>query len=144
MPADPVVLIIDDHADSLRLSRLILGYQGFDVHEATHAVDGIRLALDLAGRGGLQAIVLDITLPYIDGLTAVRVLRGLPELNDVVLIALTANVAADIEQQALQAGFDYYFSKPITSHFASQVRGCIQQGRVSGADAGLNTTPADQ
>jgi two-component system cell cycle response regulator DivK len=106
---DMRILYIDDEPNNRMLVRRILMVEGFDVQEASNARDGIEMAL--ANPPAL--ILMDISMPEIDGLTATRRIRELPSLASTPVVALTALAMTGDREMILQAGCDGYISKPI-------------------------------
>ena len=89
---------------SRRLQR-----KGYDV---TMATDG-RQGVEMARSGGYDLVLMDMSLPEIDGWEATRQLRAAPETRTVPIIALTAHAMAGDRDKALEAGCDDYDTKPI-------------------------------
>lgn len=107
----PRILYIEDNADNRMLVRRILlaSDYGFTVREATNAADGIQMAQSEVP----DLILMDISMPDMDGLTATQHLRDIPELHNVPIIALTANAMEGDKERTLDAGCDGYIGKPI-------------------------------
>ena len=103
------ILVVDDHLDTNKVMRLILEAAGYHVLTAQTAAE----ALALAKAARPHIILSDLRLPKMDGLTLVRALRQLPGLQHVVAIALTGFEHPADRQEALSAGFDAYFAKPL-------------------------------
>ncbi len=105
----PKVLYIEDNFDNRLLVKRVLLAEGFEFLEAEDAQSGIRLAAEERP----DLILMDINLPEVDGLTATARLRELPGMENVPIIALTANVMKGDMERTLEAGCDGYISKPI-------------------------------
>lgn len=103
------VLYIDDDLANRVLVRRVLMAEGFDLSEADNARDGINLAVDTQP----DIILMDISMPDMDGLTATNRIREIPEIANTIVIALTANAMAGDREHFLEAGCDGYISKPI-------------------------------
>lgn len=103
------VLYIDDEPSNRLLVRRILMAEGFVVDEA----DSAALGLQKAQANPPDIILMDISMPGVDGLTATRQLRENPKLAHVPVIALTALAMAGDREMILAAGCDGYISKPI-------------------------------
>ena len=95
--------------ENLKLVRILLSKQGFEVHTATTAED----ALEMARKIHPRLILADIRLPGMDGLEMTRRLKTDPETADIAIIAITALAMKGDEQRALDAGCDAYITKPI-------------------------------
>ena len=107
--ADELVLIIEDNPKNLKLARDVLEFHGFRTLAVDNATDGILLAeLHLPA-----VILMDIQLPDMDGVSALRHLRQLPETATIPVVALTAFAMDADRERFLSAGFDGYLVKPI-------------------------------
>ena len=109
--SDPAkkILVVEDHADSLDL--LIQALE--DDYELASAANG-RQALERARELRPHLILMDLSLPVLDGWEATRRLKADVELRMIPVIALTAHAMAGDEGRAREAGCDDYVSKPIS------------------------------
>lgn len=107
----PRILYIEDNADNRLLVRRILlaSDYGFDVLEAESASKG----LHIVETEPVDLILMDVSMPGMDGLTATQQIRHNPELKDIPIVALTANAMEGDKERALGAGCDGYIGKPI-------------------------------
>jgi two-component system cell cycle response regulator DivK len=106
--------------------RDILRHTGYETLEAMTGEDGVRMAL--SERPDL--ILMDIQLPDIDGIEALRRLREVPELNAVPVIAVSASVMPDDQQKIVRSGFDAFVTKPIhMKAFLETVKRFLASGR---------------
>jgi two-component system cell cycle response regulator DivK len=104
------ILIVEDNDKNMKLVRDILQAKGYATLEAVTGEDGIRLA-----REHRPALVLmDIQLPGINGIEALRRLRADARTASIPVIAVTASVMASDRRQIADAGFDDYVPKPIS------------------------------
>ena len=103
------MLAVEDSEDTRLLMRLELEHHGFLVLEAA---DG-RSAVDVALRERPDVILMDLTLPLMDGFAAARLIRKSQKLKDVPIIAVTAHQETDFRSGAKDSGFDAYVTKPI-------------------------------
>ena len=103
-----VLVVDDDESNRYMLSRR-LEFRGYLVVTAT---DG-REAVDRARTEAPCLILMDVTLPVLDGLAATRELKSVPELRDIPVIALTAHAGPEDRDRAREAGCDDYDTKPI-------------------------------
>ena len=103
-----ILLVEDDEMNRDMLSRR-LAKRGYDV---AIAVDG-KEAVSLAGSVSPDLILMDLSLPELDGWDAARLLKASPGTRHVPIIALTAHAIADDRQKAIDAGCDDYDTKPI-------------------------------
>jgi CheY-like chemotaxis protein len=103
------ILIVDDNVQNLKLARVILANEGYEVWTAADAED----ALALLRTSRPKVILMDIQLPGMDGLQLTRQLKADPSTRSIAVIALTAYAMKGDEEKALAAGCDGYVSKPI-------------------------------
>ena len=103
-----ILLVEDNEMNRDMLSRR-LQRKGYEV---TMAVDG-RQGVEMARRGAYDLVLMDMSLPEIDGWEATRQLRAVPETRGLPIIGLTAHAMAGDREQALKAGCDDYDTKPV-------------------------------
>ncbi|NIR42845.1 MAG: response regulator [Gemmatimonadetes bacterium] len=103
-----ILLVEDNEMNRDMLSRR-LTRKG---HEVTIAVDG-QQGIDMARDGAYDLILMDMSLPEVDGWEATRQLRADAKTENVPIIALTAHAMAGDREKALEAGCDDYDTKPI-------------------------------
>ena len=107
--AGELILIIEDNEKNRRLVRDVLQFKGYQTIETESGEEGVELA-----RTRHPALVLmDIQLPGIDGITALKRLRDDPATRGIRVMAVTASAMTQDRQTILAAGFDGYQSKPI-------------------------------
>lgn len=124
----PRVLYIEDNADNRMLVRRILMAFDIDVDEADNARKGI----EMAQADPPDLILMDISMPDMDGLKATRIIRSMPELEHVPVVALTANVREGDKQSTFDAGADGYIGKPIdVDKFPDLVLEYVRSGRLT-------------
>ena len=102
------VLLVEDNEDNLIIYSTILQYGGYRVVEAH---DG-RAALAAARSAHPDLILMDVSIPYIDGLEVTRRLKADPATSHIPIIALTAHALTTDRDRALEAGCDGYIPKP--------------------------------
>ena len=103
------VLLVEDVEDTRLFMRLALEDQGFIVFEAE---DGLA-AVASAERDTPDVILMDLTLPRMDGFAAAKLMREKRELQNVPIIAVTAHQETGFRTDAKESGFDAYVTKPI-------------------------------
>jgi CheY-like chemotaxis protein len=103
------VLLVEDTEDNRFMMRRLLEMSGYHVVEATNGEEAVKLAE--AESPGL--ILMDLSLPVIDGLAATRLIRKLPNGANTPIIAVSAHDTSDFLSEALQAGCNSYITKPI-------------------------------
>ena len=122
------ILYIDDHAESRLLTQHILEAAGYEVIEAGDGPSGIRAAEAEAP----DLILIDIMMPGMDGREATTRLRGIPSLERIPIVALSAGGAQGDRERALAAGCDGYLQKPVdVDLLAAQVQAFLQGKRES-------------
>ncbi len=106
---DLKVLLVEDFEDTRLFMRLELEDQGFIVFEAENG----QIAVDMAIRERPDVILMDLTLPLMDGFEATKLIRQHDGLKNVPIIAVTAHQEDDFRSVARASGFDAYVTKPI-------------------------------
>lgn len=103
------VLLVEDTEDNRFMMRRLLEMTGYRVVEALNGEEAVKLAESETP----QLILMDLSLPVIDGLAATRLIRKLPQLKSTPIIAVSAHDTSDFQSEAIQAGCNSYVSKPI-------------------------------
>jgi two-component system, cell cycle response regulator DivK len=107
--AGELILIVEDNEKNRRLVRDVLQFKGYETIETETGEEGVELA-----RSRHPALVLmDIQLPGMDGISALKLLRQDPATRTIRVMAVTASAMTQDRQTILAAGFDAYQSKPI-------------------------------
>ena len=120
------VLIVEDNEKNMKLVRDILRHQGHHTLEAMTGEEGVRLAREHRP----DLVLMDIQLPDIDGITALRLIREDPALNAVPVLAVSASVMPDEQNKIVASGFDAYITKPIVlKAFLASVQTFLARGR---------------
>ncbi len=116
------ILIVEDNEKNMKLVRDVLQVKGYATIEATTGEDGVRLAKER-----LPALVLmDIQLPGISGIEALKQLRADPATAAIPVIAVTASVMVSDRRNITDAGFDGYVGKPLNlKEFLDAVAGAM-------------------
>lgn len=104
-----LVLLVEDTEDNRCMMRRLLEMSGYHVIEATNGVEAVRVA----EREMPDVILMDLSLPIVDGLAATRRIRQVQELKNIPIIAVSAHDTADFHSEALASGCDAYLTKPI-------------------------------
>jgi two-component system cell cycle response regulator DivK len=104
-----LVLVVEDNDKNRKLARDLLGFRGFRVAEATTATD----ALIAARAEPPDLVLMDVALPDMDGVEALRLLRSDPLTKDVPVVAVTAFAMKGDRERLLDAGYDGYVATPI-------------------------------
>jgi CheY-like chemotaxis protein len=106
-----VVLVIDDEETITGLVRMILGKEGYTVHAASNGLDGVTAASQIRP----NLILMDITMPDIDGYEATRQIKEIPSLKNVPVIFLSGKSASEDGGRAFATGGLTYMRKPFTA-----------------------------
>jgi CheY-like chemotaxis protein len=104
------ILVVEDNAKNLKLIRDVLQFSGYDVVEARSGEEGVALA----GKHAPDLVLMDLQLPGMDGIEALRLLRADPATKSVPVVAVTAFAMRNDRDRTLRAGFDGYVEKPIS------------------------------
>jgi CheY-like chemotaxis protein len=108
--ADELIMIVEDNELNRKLLRDVLRAQGYRVVETTTAEEGLQMVR--AERPRL--ILMDLQLPGMDGITALRELKSDPATKDIPVIAVTASAMPHERTRIVAAGFDGYQTKPLS------------------------------
>ncbi len=103
------VLVVDDNPTNLKLARVLLDGEGYEVLAAQDAEEALRVMEAFHPR----LILMDLQLPGMDGLELTRRLKADPRTRNIHIIAVTSYAMKGDEERALGAGCDGYISKPI-------------------------------
>jgi two-component system, cell cycle response regulator DivK len=103
------VMVVEDFEDNRFMMRRLLEMSGYRVLEAINGEE----AVEIAERERPSLILMDLSLPLLDGLAATRRIRQVKELRSVPIVAVSAHDTADFHADALAAGCNDYVTKPI-------------------------------
>jgi CheY-like chemotaxis protein len=115
--ARPLVLVVEDHEDTRFLLKTMLEMSGYRVAEATDGVEGVRLAR----REHPRVVIMDATLPRLDGISATRRIRSDSALQGVPVVFLSGNAQPGFRDAALEAGGTDVLIKPIALEVLASV-----------------------
>ena len=122
------ILIVEDNEKNMKLVRDILRHHKYETLEAANGLDGVRIA---SGRRP-DLVLMDIQLPDIDGIEALRRIRLERSLDAMPVIAVSASVMPDDQQKIVASGFDAFITKPINlKQFLATVQRLLAEGRAS-------------
>jgi two-component system cell cycle response regulator DivK len=105
---DPLILVVEDFDDAREMYRDYLEFAGFRVETARDGREGIEKARAFQP----DLILMDLSLPGIDGWEATRLLKAAPETRQIIIIALSAHALATEGDRARAAGCDGFIAKP--------------------------------
>ena len=103
------VMVVEDFEDNRFMMRRLLEMSGYRVLEAINGEE----AVEIARREHPSLILMDLSLPLLDGLAATRRIRQVKELTHIPIVAVSAHDTADFHADALAAGCNDYVTKPI-------------------------------
>ncbi len=128
----PRVLLVDDYPDAREMYSEYLQFSGFDVIEAANGMEALQRAADQAP----DIILMDLSLPVMDGWEATRRLKADSRTADIPVVALTGHALAGISEGAKQAGCDAFVTKPcLPEDLVREIRKVLDRpskGRRSG------------
>ena len=104
-----IVLVVDDSADIRDLLRLMLEMRGCCVVEATNGLEAVELAAEVRPK----LVLMDLSMPVLDGYEATRRIRAQPQLQDMLVIAVSAFCDAPNQRKAFEAGCAECVCKPV-------------------------------
>jgi len=126
-----LVLLVDDYPDNRDIYVQFLTYSGMQVEEAENG----HQALDKAFALHPDVIVMDLSLPGLDGWEATRRLKDDPRTRDIPVIALTGHALAGHSKGALDAGCDAFITKPcLPERLLDEIRALLETARTRSGD----------
>jgi CheY-like chemotaxis protein len=111
------VLVVDDHHDTAETLAVFLRMLGHDAYETSNPLE----AVDLAGALRPNVILLDLTMPKVDGYQVARQIRGQPWGESITLVALSGRGEEADKQRTRESGFDYHLVKPANFDVLEQI-----------------------
>ena len=103
------ILLVEDTEDNRFMMHRLLEMAGYQVVDATNGEEAVTFAQSARP----QLILMDLSLPVIDGLAATRAIRALDGFGKIPIVAVSAHDTSDFQAEALAAGCDSYITKPI-------------------------------
>jgi two-component system cell cycle response regulator DivK len=130
-PDKPRVLVVDDYPDAREMYGEYLEYCGFEVVQASNGMEALQRALDTTP----DIILMDLSLPVMDGWEATRRLKADKRTENIPVVALTGHALAGISEGAKKAGCDSFVTKPcLPEDLVKEIR------RVLDAQSSSSTT----
>ena len=122
----PLVLLAEDFEDARELYRDYLEYSGFSVKTATNGREAIDRAIALRP----DIILMDASMPVLDGWQATRALKANAATKDIPILALTAHAFDDARTEAKAVGCDGFVTKPcLPDDLVSRIRAILERGK---------------
>ena len=126
MAEDLTILYVEDDPNNRLLIRRVLLMEDFRVIEAVNAAEALKILENTLP----DLILMDINMPDMDGYALTAMIKGMPGLKDLPIIALTANVMRGDRERTLKAGCDGYIQKPIdVDALPQQIRTFLKEAR---------------
>ena len=124
--ANELILIIEDNEKNRKLARDVLQVKGYQTIESETAEEGLKLVEERSP----ALILMDIQLPGMDGITAMKQLKADPNAKGIPIIAITASAMTNNRTAMLAEGFDGYQTKPISlKDFLGEVERVLAAGK---------------
>ncbi len=115
------ILIVDDNPELVRALQLLLN--NYELILANNGKQAVEIAFTLEP----DLILMDILMPEMDGLEATRLIRQNPQTRSIPILAITASVNLDVEQECSKSGCDDFIAKPFTiEELAARIDNLIQ------------------
>ena len=120
--AQKQVLLVEDNDDNRTIYATILGHYGYKVVQAPNGLAGV----NMADTHRPDLIIMDISLPVMDGLEATRRIRANPNTSGIPVLAVTAHALDSDRERVINAGCNNYLAKPVEPrHLLEQVERMI-------------------
>ena len=124
----PIVLVVDDFADNREMYSEYLSFAGYDVIEARNGLE----AIDAAQKRLPDIIIMDLSLPVMDGWEATRRLKADQRTNGIPVVALTGHAMQGHSKGAMEAGCDSFVAKPcLPDQLVAEIRKMLSSARSS-------------
>jgi two-component system, cell cycle response regulator DivK len=132
-PERPRVLLVDDYPDAREMYTEYLEYSGFEVVEAENGLEALQRAVDTAP----DIILMDLSLPVMDGWEATRRLKADKRTAAIPVVALTGHALAGISEGAKRAGCDAFVTKPcLPEDLVKEIRRVLESSGKKGRRSG--------
>jgi len=123
----PLVLVVDDFADNREMYSEYLSFSGYDVIEARNGKE----AIDAAQQRQPDIIIMDLSLPVMDGWEATRRLKADDRTRRIPVVALTGHALAGHSKGAKEAGCDSFLAKPcLPDQLVAEIRRMLEAGKA--------------
>jgi len=104
-----LILVVDDHEGNRELLVIYLGSCGYSVIEASNGIEAVKIATSELP----QLIIMDLSMPVLDGFEAARLIREVLVISEVPMVAYTAHESRTYRDQAMKVGFNEFLTKPV-------------------------------
>jgi CheY-like chemotaxis protein len=124
----PVVLVVDDFADNREMYSEYLTFAGYEVIEAKNGIE----AIEAAQKRMPDIIIMDLSLPVMDGWEATRRLKADEQTRRIPVVALTGHALAGHSKGAKEAGCDSFLAKPcLPDQLVAEIRRMLEGGKAA-------------
>ena len=140
------ILLVEDNELNQQVASELLRSTGASVRIANHGAEAVKILTEGEQPPLFDIVFMDLQMPEMDGLTATRLLRAVPHLQQLPIIAMTAHALVEEKQRCLEAGMNDHVSKPIEPDalFATLMRwGKPGHGQAASAECRAAKTPDD-
>ena len=128
IPKKPLVLVVDDFADNREMYSEYLTFSGYEVIEAKNGKEAIDAACDRHP----DIIIMDLSLPVMDGWEATRRLKADDRTRKIPVVALTGHALAGHSKGAKDAGCDSFLAKPcLPDQLVAEIRRMLESGKAT-------------
>ncbi len=107
-PHQGVILIVENEENNRRLVEQILDFAGYSYRSATNGIE----ALEILGRERVDVVLIDLSMPILDGYRTTQLIRQRPDCSALPIVAVTAHAMSEDRELALRAGCTDYLAKP--------------------------------
>jgi two-component system cell cycle response regulator DivK len=122
-PQSPLILVVDDNLDAREMYAMYLEYEGFRVIQAENGLE----AIEKTRAASPSLVLMDASMPQMDGWDAVRLLKADPATRAIPLLMLTGHAYEEHRQKAIDVGADGFLAKPVLpDDLAREVRRVLQ------------------
>jgi two-component system, cell cycle response regulator DivK len=122
----PIVLVVDDFADNREMYSEYLSFSGYEVIEAKNGIEAIEAARERMP----DIIIMDLSLPVMDGWEATRQLKADERTRRIPVVALTGHALAGHSKGAKEAGCDSFLAKPcLPDQLVAEIRRMLEGGK---------------
>jgi two-component system, cell cycle response regulator DivK len=128
----PIVLVVDDFADNREMYSEYLAFSGYEVIEAKNGIEAVE-----AAHGRMpDIIIMDLSLPVMDGWEATRRLKADERTRSIPIVALTGHALAGHSKGAKEAGCDSFLAKPcLPDQLVAEIRRMLESGKSATGNA---------
>ncbi len=119
-----VVLVVEDEPDNLDVACQVLMFFGAEVHTAANGIEALAKLKEIKP----TLILMDLSMPKMDGWKAFTEIRSRPEMSAIPVIALTAHAMDSDKKRVNEAGFNGYITKPfMIETFVTDIKNCLER-----------------